>query len=94
MKGENWSRFNFDSISCWPEEMPIAHQRYHSSFGKIILSSTGQQEFLNLVFKLDLFTPQVLYTYLFVYCFEILWKMTGINKAKDLALDIKEMLLY
>ena len=74
--------------------MPIAHRRYHSSFGNIFLASTGQQEFLNLVFKLDLFTPQVLYTYLFVYCFEIFWKMRGIDKAVDLAQDIKEMLLY
>ena len=27
-------------------------------------------------------------------CFGIFWKMRGINKAAELALDIKEMLLY
>ena len=37
----------------------------------MMMMSTGQQEFLNLVFKLDLFTPQVLHIYLFVYCFDI-----------------------
>ena len=33
-------------------------------------------------------------TYLLIPCFGIFWKMRGINKAADLALDIKEMLLY